>query len=291
MQVIVHTGAHCTDDDRLLKCLLRNKQSFSRRGIAVPGPGKYRELLGHSFRAMADTAPAADARDVLLDAFLDDETAHRIVLSDTFFFGSKRAAVIDGQFYPAAPRRIAHLLQLFPGDRLEIFMALRNPASFLPAILGPVTRPELTEVLGGLDPRQLRWSDCLGRIRAAAPDIPLTIWCNEDTPLIWAPIIREMAGLAPNEKIVGGFDLLATIMTAEGMQAFRAHLHKHPRLPEPEKRDVMIEFLEKYAIAERLEEELDLPGWTDELVEELTEIYDRDVQRIQDMPGIRMLVP
>ena len=40
MQIIVHTGAHFTDDDRLIKCLLRNKDDFSKRGIAVPGPGR-----------------------------------------------------------------------------------------------------------------------------------------------------------------------------------------------------------------------------------------------------------
>ena len=40
MQVILHTGAHYTDEDRLMKCLLRNKGDFAKRGIAVPGPGK-----------------------------------------------------------------------------------------------------------------------------------------------------------------------------------------------------------------------------------------------------------
>ncbi|SFT45348.1 hypothetical protein [Sedimentitalea nanhaiensis] len=291
MQVIIHAGAHCTDDDRLLKTLLRNKQDFSRYGIAVPGPGKYRDLLAHSFRAMEVSEPAPDAREILLDAFLDDEIADRLILSNAFFFGSKRQALYDGRLYPTAPARIVYLRKLFPEDRLNVFMALRNPAGFLPALLGPTTPQQMFDIMGRQDPRHLRWSELLNRIRIAAPDVGLTVWCNEDTPLIWAAIIREMAGLEPGQKITGGFDLLSTLMSGEGMQKFRAYLHKHPRLDESRKRDVIAAFLEEFALEDELEEELDLPGWTEDLVQELTEIYDADVTHIQNMPGITMIAP
>ena len=52
MQVIFHTGVHDTDNDRLLKCLLRNSQKLTESGVAVPGPGRYRDLLADSFNAM-----------------------------------------------------------------------------------------------------------------------------------------------------------------------------------------------------------------------------------------------
>ncbi|WP_424987798.1 hypothetical protein [Microbulbifer sp. S227A] len=291
MQVIFHTGAHCTDGDRILKCLLRNKQGFSERGIAIPGPGKYRELLGQSFRAMSTTAPAPDAREVLMDAILDEEHADRMILSNAYFLGSRRFAVQDGQFYPAAPERVTHLHRLFRGDKLTLFMGLRNPATFLPAVLGNATPEHLADVLGGADPGSLRWSDCLRRIRAAAPDMEMTVWCNEDTPLLWAHIIRQMAGLRADEKIVGGFDLLTDLITREGMQRFRAYLHKYPRLNENQKRGVIAAFLENFAIPEQVEEELDLPGWTDDLVGELTEAYDDDLARIRQIPGVTLIDP
>jgi hypothetical protein len=34
-----------------------------------------------------------------------------------------------------------------------------------------------------------------------------------------------------------------------------------------------------------------MPGWTDELVEEMTENYDQDVLRIQQIPNVRMIMP
>ncbi|MGD9865049.1 MAG: hypothetical protein AB7S99_17745, partial [Pseudodonghicola sp.] len=132
LKIIFHTGAHCTDDDRLLKCLLRNKESFSEQGIAVPGPGKYRPLLKDTFKALETAAPAPGARDVLIDAILDEEIAQRVILSNEHFFGSQRYAVGDGMLYPDGPDRVVKLRQLFAQDDLEMFMAIRNPAAFLP---------------------------------------------------------------------------------------------------------------------------------------------------------------
>lgn len=225
-----------------------------------------------------------------MDVILDEEHADRMILSNAYFLGSRRFAIQDGQFYPAAPERVIHLRKLFRGDRLSLFMGLRNPATFLPAVLG-ATPDLLADALGGMEPQKLRWSECLRRIRAAAPDMAMTIWCNEDTPLLWAHIIRQMAGLLPEEKIVGGFDLLSDLITREGMQRFRAYLHKYPRLNEQQKRGVIAAFLENFAIPGQLEEELDLPGWTEDLVEELTVLYDEDLARIRQIPGVTLIDP
>lgn len=289
LQIIFHTGAHCTDEDRLLKCLLRNKEGFSTQGIAVPGPGKYRPLLKETFQAMETAAPAEGARDVLIDAILDEEIAQRLILSNEHFFGSQRYAVGNGMLYPEGPERVAKLRTLFDGDDLEIFMAIRNPAAFLPAVLQKATPQRIAETLGHADPRSLRWSDLLERIRAAAPDVPLTIWCNEDLPLIWGELLRRVAGLDLEAKVSGSFDMLSEIMDREGMQRFRVYLHQHPGMTEDQRRRVMAAFLDKYAMEEELVEELDLPGWSDALVAEMTEIYEEDIARIATMPGVRFI--
>ncbi|MCA0869952.1 hypothetical protein LCL97_03875 [Seohaeicola saemankumensis] len=291
MQVIVHTGAHATDEDRLLRCLLRNKETLSAQGVAVPGPSNYRFLLKSTFQAMEEATPAPDARDVLIDAILDDEVADRVILSNEHFFGSQRFALGETGLYPDGPQRITHLRQLFEFDQVEMFMAIRNPATFLPAVLQKAAPKRKTEILSAIDPLALRWSDTLLRIREAAPDVPLTVWCNEDLPLIWGQLIRELAGLEPSVKMAGTFDLLSEIMSKEGMQRFRVYLHENPTLTEMQRRRVIAAFLDKFAIDDELEEELDLPGWTEDLVDEMTEIYDEDVFRIQRIPGVQMISP
>lgn len=291
MQVIFHTGAHYTDEERLLKCLLRNKEDFAKRGVSVPGPGRYRYLLKDAFKAMQTAAPSPEARDVLIDAILDDEVSDRLILSNAHFFGSQRFAVGQGALYPDAAERMAQLQLLFQFDQIEMFMAIRNPATFLPAVRNKVSNRKFQEMMGDTDPRELRWSDTILRIREAVPEASLTIWCNEDTPLIWAQIIRELAGLEHSEKITGGFDLLNSIMSKEGTKRFQAYLQKHPDMSEVQQRRVIAAFLDKFALEDMVEEELDLPGWTNELVDELTDSYDEDVFRIQRIPGVQLIAP
>jgi hypothetical protein len=291
MQVIFHCGAHFTDDDRLIKCLLRNKEGFAKRGIAVPGPGRYRDLLRNTLGAMQTSDPDPQAREVLMDAILDEEKADRLILSNASFFGVAKYAVRKGMLYPSAPDRMKHLRTLFPFDQLELFLAIRNPATFLPAVYERVQATDIGTFLGGREPQDVRWSDTIHKIRAAAPDISITVWCNEDTPLIWAQIIRELAGLEHGEKIVGGFDLLQDLMSEEGMKRFRAYLKSHPVMTEMQKRRVIAAFLDKFALEDALEEELDLPGWTEDLVDEMTDIYDEDLFQIQRIPGVQLIAP
>ena len=291
MQVVLHAGAHFTEEERLVRCLLRNKEDFSRRGVAVPGPSKYRTILRETLAAMQDNALAPDARDVLMDIILDDESADRMILSHVFLFGAPRACVRNGLIYEGAPQRLAQLAVLFPDDEIELFLAMRSPASFLPALFDAAPQQDMNAFLRGADPYGFRWSDTLNAIRSAAPQIAITTWCFEDMPILWAHIIREMAGLEPDQKIVGGFDLMSDIMSDEGMQRFRAYLKSHPSMNEIQKRRVISAFLDKFALESAIEEELNAPGWTDETIDIMTDIYDEDMADVARIPGVTFIAP
>lgn len=289
MQLVFHTGAHFTEEDRLMRCLLRNREAFRERGVAVPGPGKYRKLMRDTLKAMSESALAPDARDVLLDAILDDDNVERVILSHAHIFGWPRAAVRRGLIYPHAPARMANLASIFRSDDIELFMAVRNPATFLPACFEKNPLEDLEDFMGGVDPRALKWSDTFIRIREAAPEIPITVWCNEDAPLLWPQIIREFGGLEHGQTVVGGFDLFGDIMSKEGMNRFAAYLKTKPEMTEIHLRRVMAAFLDKFALDEEIVEELDIPGWTNETVQEMTEIYEDDVFAIARIPGVELI--
>lgn len=291
MQIVLHAGAHFTEEDRLVRCLLRNKEDFSKRGIAVPGPGKYRTLLKDTISALQDAPPAPDAREVLLDVILDEENANRMILSHMFLFGAPRACVRNGFIYQSAPERIAQLSALFANDQVELFLAVRNPATFLPALFNKAPQQDMQTFLRGADPYGIRWSDTLSAIRSAAPDVTITTWCFEDMPMLWAQIVRDIAGLGPGEKIIGGFDLLSEIMSKDGMQRFRTYLKTHPTMTETQKRRVIAAFLDKFAIEDEIEEELNAPGWTEETIDVMTEIYEEDMERVAQIPGVTYIAP
>ena len=56
MQIALHIGENCTDDDRILKSLLKNGSAFADNGIKFPGPGKYRRLLRETIQNLNGAA-------------------------------------------------------------------------------------------------------------------------------------------------------------------------------------------------------------------------------------------
>lgn len=291
MKIVLHLGAHCTDEGKLAQTLARNRADFLASRVSVPPPANYRTLLREAIHALDDGPPSEEASDVLIDTILEEDDADRVILSNDNFFGVPHMSLGNGQFYPLAEQRLADMRQLFPDDAIELFLAVRDPGTFIPAIHAISKGMSLEQVMNGTDPGTLRWSDMVRRMREIAPDMPITIWCNEDSPLIYGEIVRAMAGLAEGQKIKGAFDLLSEIMSREGMQRFRAYFAANPTMSEPQKRKAMLVFLDKYAIDDALEEDIPLPPWPEEVFEYLTDAYEEDLSAIQAMEGVTVLRP
>lgn len=289
MQIVYHVGVNCTDGDRLLKSLMRNVEALAQRGTAVPGPGKYRKLLREAVMNLNGQPPAPDTREVLLDAILDGQEADRLILSNSTFLCQAGRIFEGGQFYPMAEAKLAALRGFFPGDQIALHIALRNPATWLPAVLAQTKERSLDSYMGGLAPESVVWSGLIARIRAAAPDMALTVWLNEDTPLTWGELLRAMTDLPETAPFTGEHDLLSAIMTPDGFARFEAYVRSHPPQSKVQGRRIAGAFLDKFAIASEIEEELDLPGWDARRVDRLTRDYERDVEKIVAMPGLTFL--
>ncbi|MGX9356689.1 hypothetical protein ACS3SW_16460 [Roseobacteraceae bacterium S113] len=293
MQVILHAGAHRTDDDKLLRTLFKNQEDVRPQGVAMPKPSSYRKLLSATMNALTNSAPSEDARDIFMEAIMGADRApvERLILSSESFFTVPKMALGGGRIYPRAGERMRNVQKLFRGDEIELFIGLRNPATWLPAVYAATPHEDFLSFLNGCEVPYLRWYELIYRIREEAPSIPVTVWCNEDTPLVWGELVRETLGLNPGVKIKGAFDLLSEIMSSEGMQRFRAYLDTHASMTEVQKRRVMVAFLDKFALEDEVEEELDLPGWTEDFVDQLSDIYDEDVYAISRLPGVTVVQP
>jgi hypothetical protein len=293
MQIVYHIGANCTDGERLLRSLMKDLDRLSRAGVHVPGPGRYRKVLRETIQSLGPGPddPAPGTRDVLLDAILDGTTARRLVMSQPTFLSLPVRIFDNGRFYPQTRTKIRAVRSMFPDDDLQFHIGLRNPATFIPAAFAQSGSQSVDTFMDGVDPRAVRWSDVIARIRDAAPDASLTVWCNEDTLLIWGELLRRLSGFAPEETLSGAHDLLATTMTPDGMTRFIGYMKSHPGQSEAQIRLVIGAFLDKYAIPEEVEEEVDLPGWDMALVEELTRLYEADVALIGAMDGVDFVAP
>ena len=60
-------------------------------------------------------------------------------------------------------------------------------------------------------------------------------------------------------------------------------------MTEIQKRRVISAFLSKFAIEDAIEEELNAPGWTEDDINAMTEIYEEDANTIAQIPGVNFI--
>lgn len=291
MQLIIHGGVHATDNDRILKGLLRNRGTLAGEGIAVPPPGRYRVFLRDTLNALSQGNPVDDADMMFWDEVLDQdvESLDRVVLSNSQFFGPPQLILANNILYPTAERRLAALLTLFPDYEIEFCLGLRNPATWLSDIYMSAQSGDFEKFLQGSDPMHIRWSSLLKRIRSHFPQIRLTVWCDEDTPVIWGGLLRYLSGVSEEVKLSGMYDMLASVITEDGYRQFRNYIAKRPSLSPDQLGRVVDAFLKKFARPEVFDYEIGIPGWTDEYVDTLTTLYEDDITDIAGMDGVSLI--
>lgn len=290
MQIVYHLGAHFTDDDRLVKCLAANRDTLSEQGVFVPDPKTYRALL-RDYAVKLRGKPASEAQqEDILGQIMGDQHADRLILSWDSFLALPPWALKE-TLYPAAGERVRAFSQLFPAMETQFYLALRNPATFLNQLYRRNNPDSYDSFLAGSDPYELRWSYVIARILETNPDAQLTIWCDEDTPLIWPEVLRALADIPADLPLLGEHDLLATLMSGEGHSRMQAYLETRPPSSIEQRRKIVSAFLDKFALPERIEMAFDMPEWDQDMVNDLTEIYDEDVAKIIASGKVSVIQP
>ncbi|WP_172299812.1 hypothetical protein [Pseudoruegeria sp. HB172150] len=288
---VYHLGVHCTDDDLLVQSLLQDSARLEERQILVPRPRAYRKLVRDQMHEnRGNPAPEAEQK-VFYDKLLPEAPVERVIFSDADYTTLPRGVFEHRQLYSKAGFRTAWLRYLFPENPCEFFFAMRNPATYLPEVLQRKGMPDYEKFVNGVDPRNMLWSGVIERIQKNNPGCPVTVWCNEDTPLIWPEILRAITGTEANYHMTGDFDLLRGIMKEEGLVKLEHFLSVHPPATAIHRRRIISAFLDKFALEEELEEEIDLPGWTPDFVDEVSATYDADMETIAAMPDVTLIMP
>lgn len=291
MQVVFHIGAHCTDEDRLLKSLLKNRSALQQHGIAVPGPGKYRKLIRQTLKTLEGDQPAAGTQTTLLKAISEADHVKRLILSAEDFLTFSSWVFVNHALYGNAISRIPAMASLFPDAQIEFHLAMRNPATFIPAVFARTKDISFDQFMRDVSPHDMQWSNLIHTIRASVPKAKLTVWCNEDTPMIWPRLMREMSSHTPATPFEGEADLLAEIMTPDGVQRYHSYLQTHPPKSDIQHSRIITAFLDKFAVEDALEDEMDAPGWTQQLVDDLTLRYEEDLDQIGRIAGVNFITP
>jgi len=290
MRIVYHLGAHCTDEERLLRCLLKNRGVLAAEGIIVPGPAKYRTLLRDTAMALKGQAATQDTQALVLDQIMSESEADRLILSWDNFLGYAQGAIRRGIYSSGAERMFA-FCQVFPGIDAEFHLAIRNPATFVPAVYQKQSGRSYAEFMDGVEVDNLRWSTLIADMRETNPDVPITVWCDEDTPLLWPEVLKDVSGHSDDVTLTDTDDLVTSIMSADGVQRMASYVESHPPQNIAQRRRVVSAFLDKFVLPEQIDYPIEMEGWTEDLVERATLAYDQDVSRIMGMDGVTFLAP
>jgi hypothetical protein len=289
MNISFHIGAHCTYGSKLMRGLLKNRATLEQHGIIVPSPSRYREVLPQVMKRVKTSRATPEAEAMVLEEIVDTEQCDRVVMSYEDVICQPQAIFHGNRLYGKAEFKLQWLRNVFPYSPMEFHIGVRNPATFIPeACPNPA---DYANFIGSTNLDAILWSDFIKSVRAACPDVPVTVFAYEDTPLTWSQIMREIAGLDPMVPLQGGLDILAQIMKREGMKRLRTYLHTHQPQNEIQRRRILSAFLDKYVDEDAIEEEIDLPGWDDALVERLSERYEDDLYAIERIPGVSFIQP
>lgn len=290
MQIVFHIGAHCTDDGQIHACLSKNREALSREGIIVPNPGRFRPILRETLVVLNGEPASSEVQEIMLDSILTEDRPERIIFSNDAFLCGVQKIISNGVLYADAAEKVMKLFNLFPGEEIEFCLALRNPATFLPACFARSDSTSFQAYLSQFDPMALCWSDVVRRIKERLPNVLLRVWCNEDTPFIWHQLIREIADNDDSTRLVGLDDFISSIMLPEGVERMAAYLETRPPANETQRRRILSAFLDKFEKDDDTPE-VQAPGWTDAYLAQLTAAYEQDLFTIERIPGVDFISP
>lgn len=291
MQVVFHCGVHGTDLYRMVKTLMQNREWLLANGVESLTPARHRDVFAEALPTLEGGEASPEMEQILLDAILETDHPRRVIFSTPTFLGKAARAISPEGLYANAGEKLAALANLFPSADIEYYLALKNPATLLAYVFSQDATGTYEQVMGAIPPETLRWAPAIRRIRSALPGHRLVLWCHEDTSLIWPEVVRSIASMPSDVPLKAGLQVLGDIMRPEGIEMIREEMSREARLTVEKRRAIFAAALAQHALPDQIEIDVPLPGWTQDLVDHITDLYDEDMAEIAAMPGVEFITP
>lgn len=291
MQIVFHCGVHGTDQDGFLKTLFQNRDWLTKNGVEAVSRSRHRGIFEKALGALNGGPATRDMEEMMLDAILENDNTQRVICSQPGFLGMPTRTISKEGLLATAGEKMAALANLFPSAQIEFFLALKNPATLLPYVVNNIPDRNYEQIFSGIPPESLRWGPTIRRIQQRIGKHRLVLWCHEDTPLIWPEVMRRVATMPGDVPLKAGLQVLGDILHPDGIRMIRDEMSKHERMTIATRRDIFAEALASHAIADKIETTIDLPGWDQNLVDEITDNYNRDLAEIAVLPNLEFIAP
>ncbi len=292
MKLTLQIGAHEIGNGRLVNCLLRNSGLLSEHGIEVPRPSHYRRYLLGVMNAMTSSREADRGLKNEIAVLLPQlRNCENIILADSNFSCLPHRIFENGRLYSNMDKRLGNFARLFPDFEIELNLGMRSMSNFIPALLSCYSSWSYDNFLQDAIPQNLMWSELVDRLRTAMPTARITVWCDEDTPLIWNDVLHQLAGLDTQIPMDGELDVMQEMLPNDGFERLSGFMNRHRPVNERARQRLLEAYLVHFGTVDDLELTVDLPGWDSTLMDQLDANYERDVKRLAGMPNVTLIRP
>lgn len=293
MRITLHIGAHQTRTPRLVGAIKSCERAFGRLNIATSSPSHYRPIIANELTRLDGLPPIADEEDAVLAQILGKQTeAQHLIMINEDWAGDRNMMFKGGQLYTEIGASVSRVAELFSQHDVHITMAIRNPAFLINAALtAPSTPASLKWFLKSNDPMDLSWVAPVKQLQEAMPKAQITMWCEEDTPLIWPRILRQVANVPEDTPIRGTIAAISDSLQPEGVERFRKFLRNHTLTSAIQYERAVLAFLDKYADESVMTASCTVPGWTAEIIHDLSLNYEDDIVTLAAKDNVNFLLP
>lgn len=290
MKAVFHLGANGTDLGAMANSLSANQSMLARHGVEFVPHDRCDEIFQRAQLALKGGRATPEMEQMILDAILDLDAPERIVFSHQNLLGLPNRMLSANGLYYAADERISALQNLLPGCEAEFAIALMNPASLVAYARKRQPQISYDQMMHAVDPTALRWPDAIKRILRAAHGKRLIVWCHEDTPLIWTEVMRSMTRIPDEVHFANQLEIAATLLPPDALREARLQIRRTGTgITVAQRRAIVEAALVAHGRADQMQADLDLPGWTQDLVDQITRQYYADVADIAALPGVEFI--
>ncbi|MFQ6553488.1 hypothetical protein AAD018_014215 [Aestuariibius insulae] len=287
LTVALHAGAHKTATTHLQRTMADNMALINEAGISFRGPNAFRTpgaTLRHMFEiGLKMEEPIPGGPQAMLKNLADGRD--RLIISEENFLGSLNPP--DGPFrrllYPDGPGRLESLAKRISPCPLDLFFAVRDPATFMQSaysqVLSSGRKVSLQDYVNDVPPKKISWFRLVRRLVEKNAARRIWIWRYEDYPKIQEQIYSHLLTPEIARSIVPHPVRVNKGLSQAAVEACLSDDPQSPSAPEAKAHYPVGETYPRY------------DGFSEE-ARRLSRIrYEDDLERIAALPGVQLLRP
>ena len=220
-EVILHLGAHGTDEGIIAAWLAGNEDDLGARGTQVMRARRFQRRFAQALADHGDGAGDADRRGFADALRLRGDLTRLAVSAPDLLVPRDSVLAQEGLFSGDATSRLRALGgSLLGGVALTLGLAIARPSALVPALMaGGAATPDAGMIdawLQRLSGATLPWAALVAQIRRDLPQARLVVWRHERLPQIWPSVLACMSGLDVADEAlpmagVEGFAMLGIV--------------------------------------------------------------------------------